>query len=110
MHFLTAIPALLELLDLKGALVTLDAMGCPKDIAAQVVAGGGPYALTVKDNQPHLLEDIQATIGRVLDSGVEGVDFEFHETTERGHGRQESRTYLIVRDVAIVGSAGGDAN
>ena len=97
---ITAIPRLLELLDVRGALVTIDAMGCQKGIARQVVEGGGDYVLAVKDNQPHLLEDIQATIGRVLDSGVEGVDFEFHETTERGHGRQESRTYLVVRDVA----------
>jgi predicted transposase YbfD/YdcC len=56
---ITAIPALLELLDLKGALVTIDAMGCQKDIAAKVVAGGGHYALTVKlifDTAiPHLL-------------------------------------------------------
>jgi len=54
---ITAIPILLDLLDLKGALVTIDAMGCQKEIAAKIVAGGGHYALTVKDNQPHLLED-----------------------------------------------------
>ena len=50
-----AIPKLLELLDLNGALVTIDAMGCQKDIAAKIVAGGGDYVLTVKDNQPSLL-------------------------------------------------------
>src|SRR5262249_5640497 len=57
---ITAIPRLLELLDLRGALVTIDAMGCQKEIAAQVVAGGGDYVLTVKENQGRLLEDIQA--------------------------------------------------
>src|SRR5215208_5321540 len=56
---ITAIPVLLELLDLSGALVTIDAMGCQKDVAQKIVDQGGHYALTVKDNQPHLLEDIQ---------------------------------------------------
>ena len=56
---ITAIPALLELLDLNGALVTIDAMGCQKDIAQKIVDRGGHYVLTVKDNQEHLLEDIQ---------------------------------------------------
>lgn len=100
---ITAIPRLLGLLDLHGALVTIGAMGCQKEIARQVVEGGGDYVLAVKENQPHLLEDIQQTIGRVLDSGVEGVDYEFYETTGRGHGRQESRTYMIVRDLEGIG-------
>ena len=74
---ITAIPALLELLDLQGALVTIDAMGCQKDIAAKIVAGGGHYALTVKDNQPHLLEDIQASFERAIDQDFAGVE---HDT------------------------------
>src|SRR5438876_2060058 len=70
---ITAIPALLELLDLQGALVTIDAMGCQKDIAANIVAGGGHYALTVKDNQPHLLADIQDAFAAALDSNCAGL-------------------------------------
>src|SRR5437588_306368 len=64
---LAAIPVLLEMLDLHGALVNIDAMGCQKEIAAKIVAGGGDDALTVKDNQPHLLEDIQACFEQALD-------------------------------------------
>jgi DDE_Tnp_1-associated/Transposase DDE domain len=60
---ITAIPDLLELLDLKGAVVTIDAMGCQKEIAAEIIDGGGEYVLAVKENQPHLYEDI----GRVFD-------------------------------------------
>src|SRR5947209_16419664 len=52
---ITAIPALLELLDVRGALVTIDAMGCQKAIARKIIDGGGDYILTVKDNQEHLL-------------------------------------------------------
>src|SRR6516162_10120197 len=93
---ITAIPALLELLDLKGALVTIDAMGCQKDIAAKVVAGGGDYALTVKDNQPHLLEDIQACFERALDQDFAGQEHDTYATRERGHGREEYRCYTVL--------------
>jgi predicted transposase YbfD/YdcC len=63
---ITAIPPLLELLDLRGALVTIDAMGCQKEIAKAIVARGGDYVLTVKGNQEHLLEDVEATVERAL--------------------------------------------
>src|SRR3954447_16736216 len=93
---ITAIPALLELLDLQGALVTIDAMGCQKDIAAKVVAGGGHYALTVKDNQPHLLEDIQACLERAIDQDFAGVEHDTYAQRERGHGRAEYRLYTVL--------------
>src|SRR4051794_21201207 len=96
---ITAIPALLDLLDIHGALVTIDAMGCQKAIAQKIVDGGGDYLLTVKDNQPHLLEDIQATLGKVLDGGREGVDYHIYTTHDKGHGRQETRSYVIVTDL-----------
>src|ERR1700733_2293766 len=70
-----AIPELLELLDLKGAVVTIDAMGCQKDIAADIVAGEGQYVLSVKENQPHLYQDIERAFEEVLESGEPGVDF-----------------------------------
>jgi predicted transposase YbfD/YdcC len=93
---ITAIPALLELLDLSGALVTIDAMGCQKDIAARVISAGGDYALTVKDNQPHLLEDIQACFERALDQDFAGLEHDSYETRERGHGREEYRCYTVL--------------
>jgi predicted transposase YbfD/YdcC len=97
---ITAIPQLLELLDIHGALVTIDAMGCQKAIAKQIVDGGGDYLLSVKDNQPHLLEDIQHRIAAVLDHGREGIDYETYETKNRAHGHDETRSYLIVTDLA----------
>ena len=66
---ITAIPELLELLDLKGAVVTIDAMGCQKDIAAEIIGGGGEYVLAVKENQPHLYEDIERAFDEVVGSG-----------------------------------------
>src|SRR5947208_4382230 len=93
---ITAIPALLELLDLQGALVTIGAMGCQKTIARQVVGQGGDYALTVKDNQEHLLEDIQLRFEEALDTDFAGLEHDTYEQRERGHGRDEYRRYTVL--------------
>jgi predicted transposase YbfD/YdcC len=95
---ITAIPQLLETLDLHGALVTIDAMGCQKAIATKIVERGGDYALTVKDNQAHLREDIEECIGHVLDDGEEGRDYHLYEQVAGGHGREETRCYLVIPD------------
>lgn len=96
---ITAIPQLLELLDVQGALVTIDAMGCQKAIATKIVAAGGDYVLSVKDNQPNLLADIQETITEALANGREGVEYQTYESTDKKHGREETRSYLIVTDL-----------
>jgi predicted transposase YbfD/YdcC len=96
---ITAIPALLELLDLTGALVSIDAMGCQKAIAKKIVAGGGDYVLAVKGNQEHLLEDVQATVERALNGELPAQTVLQHSTTEQGHGRQENRSYVVIHDV-----------
>jgi predicted transposase YbfD/YdcC len=97
---ITAIPRLLELLDVHGALVTIDAMGCQKEIARQIVAGGGDYVLAVKENQPHLLEDIQASLGEALDNNFAGCHGDTYATEDRAHGREERRSYVILVDPA----------
>jgi predicted transposase YbfD/YdcC len=91
---ITAIPQLLGLLDVAGALVTIDAMGCQKEIAAEIRRGEGDYALAVKQNQPTLYERIEAAIDVASEGDTEG--FEEHVTSEKGHGRQEARTYAVV--------------
>ena len=96
---ITAIPRLLELLDINGALVTIDAIGCQKGIATKIVGGGADYVLSVKDNQPHLLADIQESITQALEKGREGVEYETYETTNKDHGRQETRSYVVVTDL-----------
>jgi predicted transposase YbfD/YdcC len=93
---ITAIPALLALLDLNGALVTLDAMGCQKAIAQKIIDQGGHYALTVKDNQEQLLEDIQQVLAKAFDSQFAGLEHDTYETRERGHGRDEYRCYTVL--------------
>lgn len=93
---ITAIPKLLALLDLHGALVTIDAIGCQKTIAQQIVSAGGDYVLTVKGNQPRLLDDIQTTLAQALDGDVPRHQVATIATRDDGHGRQEQRTYTVV--------------
>lgn len=97
---ITAIPKLLELLDLHGAFVTIDAMGCQKEIARTIVDGGGNYTLTVKDNQSNLLEDIQNALAAALDVGPgdSTTKLDMYETVEAGHGRQERRLYTVLQN------------
>jgi predicted transposase YbfD/YdcC len=95
---ITAIPRLLELLELEGALVTIDAMGCQKEIARVIREREADYALTVKENQPHLLEDIQNCFLKAFETNLENVKHDSYETQERGHGRQEKRRYVIIED------------
>jgi predicted transposase YbfD/YdcC len=95
---ITAIPKLLELLDLSGALVTIDAMGCQKKIARQITDGGGDYVLTVKDNQGHLFDDILACFVRAIEADFRGVRHDRHVTEEHGHGRHEKRYYTVIHD------------
>jgi hypothetical protein len=73
---ITAIPKLLEVLDLKGAMVSIAAMGCQKEIAKKIVDGGGDYVLTVKDNQEHLKEDIVECLVHADDKDVENVQYD----------------------------------
>jgi predicted transposase YbfD/YdcC len=97
---ITAIPQLLGLLDLHGALVTIDAIGCQKDIARKIKAGGGDYILVVKGNQRRLLADIQETLARALDGELPAAAVAQHTTRERGHGRQEERSCVVVHRAA----------
>ena len=95
---ITAIPRLLELLDVRGALVTIDAMGSQKEIAARIVNGGGDYVLTVKDNQPSLLAAIQDCFQKASDNDFAGLSHDDYKTEERGHGREEVRYYHIIAE------------
>jgi predicted transposase YbfD/YdcC len=97
---ITAIPKLLALLDLHGALVTIDAIGCQKAIAKKIVAGGGDYVLVVKGNQERLLEDIQETVTKALDGELPQGVVRQYTSKEQGHGRQEERSCVVVHQVA----------
>ena len=103
---ITAIPELLELLDLNGAVVTIDAMGCQKEIAAGIVGRGGQYVLAAKENQPHLYEDITRAFDKALDQGEPGMDFTECQTQEIRSGRQETRTCCVISNPEGIRDAG----
>lgn len=114
---IAAIPQLLKLLRLKGCAVTIDAMGCQKEIAAEIRARKADYVLAVKDNQPHLHEDLQQHFVAVLENEASLPSRQHHATKEKGHGRQEERFYYSTpvpetlrnreawRDIESVGCA-----
>lgn len=91
---ITAIPELIDLLDIKDCLVTIDAMGCQTDIAKKIVLNGGDYLFQVKANQPKLLEAFENELPIVK---VEELAKEagYYETCSQGHGRVEKRQYFI---------------
>jgi predicted transposase YbfD/YdcC len=95
---ITAIPKLLQVLDLEGALVSIDAMGCQKDIAAQVCEQKADYLLAVKENQERLFQDIEALF---LDhaNGGEGYRCTTAEESDEGHGRREWRGVLVFEQL-----------
>jgi len=92
---ITAIPKLLEMLDISGCLVTIDAMGCQTEIARQIVAGGGDYVLAVKGNQPTLHQGIEKFFDDSLEDDFAHTKVRQHQTKEKGHGREEERYYWI---------------
>lgn len=93
---ITAIPELLRLLDVHSAIVTIDAMGCQKEVAAEIVAGGGDYVLTLKQNQETLHDDVRQLFLDGLEDDFAGLEHRCLQTRERGHGRREERDYHIV--------------
>lgn len=94
---ITAIPELLALLDISHALVSIDAAGCQKAIASQIVAGGGDYFLSVKENQPHLYEDIQTLARAAAETDYVGLGLAM--THEKSHGREEFRSCFVMTNL-----------
>jgi predicted transposase YbfD/YdcC len=88
---ITGIPRLLELLDLRGATVTIDAIGCQTAIAERIVAQGGEYVLCVKDNQPQLAQALRADLDDLIRTKGAALPHDVCETTDGDHGRIETR-------------------
>lgn len=87
---ITVIPKLLEMLDIRGGVVTIDAMGCQKKIAQKIVDGSGHYVLQVKGNQPELHDLVKSTFDE-LTAGKLAMPYQQHEEVDGGHGRVETR-------------------
>jgi predicted transposase YbfD/YdcC len=93
---IAAIPELLRVLELQGALVTIDAAGTQVEIAEQIREQGGDYLLAVKGNQPTLQAAVQAVFDRACEADFKGVRYDMHATVESGHGREEERYVTVI--------------
>lgn len=92
---ITAIPKLLEMLELSGAMVTIDAMGCQTEIARKIVAADADYCLAVKGNQPTLHQGIVDFFDDHMEDDFARTPVRRYQTSEKGHGREEIRYYFI---------------
>ena len=96
---ITAIPELLKVIDVKGCVVTIDAMGCQKEIARQIVDQGGDYVLALKGNQGNLHKEVELLFEKAKEDNYEDLPHDTHTTVDGDHGRVETRTYTTIGDV-----------
>jgi len=107
---ITAIPALLRLLELEGALVSIDALGCQKEIARAIRDTGADYLLQVKGNQPALEADLRATFAAADAADLAGWAHDLWVSEGRGHGREEERVCLVLYDLERLRARAGWAD
>ena len=103
---ITAVPELLERLELSGCIVTVDAMGCQREIAKQIRTSGGDYAFPVKGNQGTLEKEVQAYFDAAGEDDFLRTEIEEAATSEEGHGRIEHRSYFLSTDLSSLTVAG----
>jgi predicted transposase YbfD/YdcC len=96
---ITVIPELLDALILKGCIVTLDAMGCQKNIVEKINHHGGDYVISLKGNQGNLHNDVRLFLTTEKENGFKKTSHDFYETIEKGHGRIETRRYWITDQI-----------
>lgn len=93
---ITAIPKLLELLNIVGCIITIDAIGCQKEIAAQIIDKKADYVLALKGNQGKLESEVGSWFEKAKSNNFAGIEYSYHHTTESAHGRIEIRQYWSV--------------
>lgn len=97
---ITAIPKLLEMLMLEGCIVTIDAMGCQKKIAAAIIEKGADYVLSLKGNQSTMAEEVQLFFDGALETNWRDIPHDTYQTINKDHGRIETRRYAVTPEVA----------
>ncbi len=99
---ITAIPRLLQILELNGCIVTIDAMGCQKEIAQGILDRGAEYLLAVKENQGRLYQDVRDLFEGAEEASFAGVPHDYATTLNKGHGRIERRECWAISDPACL--------
>ena len=100
---ITALPELFRALAISGCIVTIDAMGCQREIAAQIVGQGADYVLALKGNQGTLQADVEASFAEAAASGFADTVHDYAETVNKGHGRIELRRSWVISDPEVMG-------
>jgi len=101
---ITAIPHLLQLLDLAGAVVTIDAMGCQKEIAQTITERGADYVLALKENHQTLYDAVTLFLNDARDTQFADIAHTYHETVDGDHGRIDTRRYWITSEIEWLGA------
>lgn len=96
---ITAIPALLKILDLEGCIVTIDAMGCQKEIVKEIVGRGADYVISLKGNHGTLHQEIRDYLDWAERTGFKDIKYEYNETLEKDHGRIETRRCFVTEEI-----------
>jgi len=107
---ITAIPKLLHLLDVTGAVVTIDAMGCQKEIAKTITDQGADYVLALKENHQTLYEAVTLFLNEARDIAFADIEHAYHETVDGDHGRIETRRYWITSEIEWLGAKASWSN
>jgi predicted transposase YbfD/YdcC len=94
---ISGIQAVLKVLDLPHSLITLDALGCQKEIVNAIVEGGGRYVIAIKANQPKLFSAVSDLCEERLDQDREDLRYSIHDTVDRAHGRIDERSYFVTK-------------
>jgi predicted transposase YbfD/YdcC len=102
---IVALPRLLAMLDLRKTTVTIDAMGCQKEIARQIVQAKGHYVLALKENQPTLCAQTKALLDEAILENFQGLKHDYYEATEGDHGRIETRRVWVCDEVGWIKAA-----
>jgi predicted transposase YbfD/YdcC len=97
---IAAIPALLDMMSIEGAVVTIDAMGCQRNIASKIIDKKADYILALKGNQTKLREDVEIFVDEQKPLQYKDATISTHETVDADHGRVETRKYTVLHDVA----------
>ena len=98
---ITALPELIDILDLAGCIVTIDAMGCQAKIVEKIIKKEADYVIALKKNQGNLYSEVEQLFKEAIAGGFEGVKASSHSTRELNRGREEIRNYLIMSEIKL---------
>ncbi len=104
------IPQLLEVLEISGCIMTIDAMGCQTSIAEKTIDRSADYVLALKENQGHMYEDVKHLFDDLEDSQYKVYEFDYEKTVNKGHGRIEIRECWTISDPEVLCYLRGVAN